>query len=97
MEVDEIKEKFLKFDEKIIRILNEDKQQKNDDYWHRRWAGDAMKGLMSNPSHTKTIYEAAKETGESVPVVMAGLALESANAMLKAYKEREDHREKPNV
>ena len=57
------------------------KHDSEDQYWLRRWAGDAMKGLLSS-SQVGISYEHFAEH-----------SLKQAEALLKAFKEKEKENE----
>jgi len=58
-------------------------KQKSDTYWHRRWAGDALKGFCANNEFLK---DAGSEDDS-----LAECAFMVADAMLKVYKEKEEN------
>lgn len=54
-----------------------------DDYWHRRWAGDALKGLC-------VTIDGSYRTGPCNAVTIER-AIALADQMERAYKEREEN------
>lgn len=65
-------------------------KQKSDAYWHRRWAGDAMKALISSPVKS-ALYNEAGEMSAHTDLINKCIGW--ADLMQKAYKEREEKRE----
>lgn len=76
-----------KFTDKVERA-------KIDNYWHRRWAGDALKTLLSgafDADIAKPMLDIEKREGVSLFDQVAGASVKMADAMLNAYKEREEN------
>ena len=64
--------------ERIEKAIKKNSVVMDDAYWHRRWAGDAMNGLR-----------AKDDQAHSIDIV--DCAIRDADAMQKAYKERDEN------